>query len=77
MTRHLALIFGFTALLGAAAPALADGPVPTCPPVVKHTVVHRHWVHRFVAHRVYVAMAPTCGSVVHPCNVDHLTVPEQ
>jgi len=77
MNRHLALAFGFAALLGATAPALADGPVPTCPPPVKHLAVHHHWVHRFVARPVYAALGPACGSVVHPCNVDHLTVPIQ
>lgn len=42
---------------------------------VHHVVtVHRHWVHRYVAR---AALSPYCGSVSHPCNVDHLVVPEE
>lgn len=41
---------------------------------VHHVVVHRHWVHRYVAR---AALGPSCGSVPHPCDVDHLVVPEQ
>lgn len=43
-------------------------------PVHHVIVVHRHWVHRYVAHG---ALSPYCGSVPHPCNVDHLVVPQK
>ena len=43
---------------------------------VHHVVVHRHWTHRYVSRVVYrEAWAPGCGSTVHPCNVEHLSVP--
>jgi hypothetical protein len=86
MKRHLptglALVLGFAALLGTAAPpALADGPTVGCPPPVKHHVVlhvRHHWVHHYVARpRYLVAWTPACGGSEHPCNVDHLTVPIQ
>jgi hypothetical protein len=70
------LVLGFVALMGSV-PALADGPAAvTCPPPVKHHVALRqhHWVHRYVTR---VAWTPACGSVAHPCNVEHLTVPIQ
>ena len=77
----LALVLGFAAALGTAAPlALADGPAVGCPPVKHHVVLHvrHHWVHRYVTRTVYrVAWLGGCGSVEHPCNVEHLTVPIQ
>ena len=84
MNRRLpiALVFGFAAIVaGAAQPVFADAPTFNCPPPMKHRVVmhvHHHWVHKYVAHAVYrEAWSPACGSVAHPCNVDHLVVPEQ
>ena len=45
---------------------------------VHHVVVHRRWVHRYVARTVYRRIwSPSCGSVLHPCDVDHRAVPEQ
>ena len=76
---RLGLTLGFVALM-ASAPALADGPAVTCPPPVKHHVAVRqhHWVRHYVSPAPYrVAFTPVCGSIEHPCNVDHLTVPVQ
>ena len=42
---------------------------------VHHVVVRRHWAHRDVVRTVY--RSPYCGSVPHPCDVDHRVVPEQ
>ncbi|HWD60166.1 MAG TPA: hypothetical protein VG308_17910 [Stellaceae bacterium] len=44
-----------------------------------HRVVHRHWVRRTTVMRTTYAplWPPQCGSVSHPCNVDHTTAPIQ
>lgn len=78
--NRLPLMLGFVALLGSV-PAFADAPSVACPPVVKHRVVAHvhHWVHRYVRRTVYrrVVLLPACGSIDHPCNVEHLTLPEE
>ncbi len=66
---------------------LAPPPPVWAPPVRHHyvmrrqttvTVVHRvvrhYWVHRYYAMRTGY-WSPRCGSSVHPCSVEHQTVP--
>lgn len=64
--------------------AILVPPAPVWTPPPRHVVllhpVHRvvavrhRWVHKYVAR---VSPGPYCGSVPHPCNVEHLTVPVQ
>lgn len=73
------LILGFVAVL-ASVPALADGPSVACPPVKHHVVAHirHHRVHRYVTRTVYrEAWLPVCGSIDHPCNIEHIIVPRE
>jgi hypothetical protein len=45
--------------------------------VAAHPAVHHH-VHRYVTRtRVLALRSPYCGSIVHPCNVEHVTAPVQ
>lgn len=75
---RLGLMLGFAALLGGA-PAFADAPAIACPPVKHHVAVHHHrWGHRYIARPIYrQAWGRVCGSIDHPCNIDHLTIPVQ
>ncbi len=69
--------------------AVAPVPIPPPPPMVRryrvrsaHPAIHRHWTRRYVAVRTHYVRdvrvrVPGCGSVEHPCNVEHVTAPFQ
>jgi hypothetical protein len=42
-----------------------------------HVAAHHHWVRRYSSVRTSYAPAwsPQCGSVAHPCTVEHIAVP--
>jgi hypothetical protein len=44
---------------------------------VHHVVVHHYVTHKYVARAAYRVLSPSCGSVAHPCDVDHRVVPVQ